>query len=126
VAVIGTGNSYLVKVHRKDGGGEYALRETRLPTLFDEACGLATRIVGGCLADPGTYSAGLEAAYVSGYDQQGTYRTLIYGLSEEPLDISNWRFNRILADVPQKNGILLLSADGRAAFFDGQDLAACQ
>lgn len=126
VAVIGTGNSYLVDAREDDAQGNLALKATRLPMLFDEPCGFMTRLVGGCLVDPGAYSVGLKAAYVSGYDQHGVYRTLIYGLGEGPLDLANGPFSRILADLPESNAVLLLASDGRMAIFNGQNVALCQ
>lgn len=131
LVVLGDQVSYRVQVTLQDGRARFGPRVT-FPTLWARPCGLLQRWAGQCQPSRAFYSPALQAALMEGYDRSGRHRVTAVGLP--PAGAARWLQARdtdrdtgwrVLGEVPQERGVILVSARHARVFHDGDRHVLC-
>lgn len=67
----------------------FSLHTKALPVLFGKPCGsIWKQLLSPCPEARATFSEALSAVFLSGYDADGTFKSYVYGLRGEVIDLS--------------------------------------
>jgi hypothetical protein len=67
----------------------FSLQTKALPVLFGKPCGsIWKQLLSPCPEAKAIYSNALSSVFLSGYDSEGTFKSYVYGLKAEVIDLS--------------------------------------
>lgn len=105
IFALGHQRIYRVSINTDAGGP--ILVTNMLPILFQKPCNWMGNLLGTCVEQGGVFSETLSAVFLSGYNDHGEFRSYVFGLSEEVMDLSDTPTPQYQRDCG-KNSIVLV------------------
>lgn len=105
--IFALGHQRTYRVSISMDAAEPVLVTDMLPILFRKPCNWMENVFGACEEQGGEFSEALSAVFLSGYNDHGEFRSYVFGLAEEVMELSNTQTPQYQRDCGKSTVVLV-------------------